>query len=596
MTATAAPPAPPPQAEEVGRLPRRRRPFGMGREHAVYWIVLVVVALFTLAPVVPTLIQSLMDRPLYEAGGLFTADNYARLFTEAGFGRVALNTALFSALTTVLALAFAVPMAVVVVRTKLPGGRVFAAAMQWPFFISSLILGFGWIAMYGPAGFVSVWVRDLVGTVPWDLYSIPGMALTEAVALAPIAYVFCANALRNSDASLESAAQVCGARPLRVLFSVVIPMLRPPMVYSAILVFSVSLETLSIPLIYGQPVGIEVFSTFLYHHGLKSINPDYGVMGAASVVILVLTVAAVVVQAKLLRNAQRFVSVRGKATRPRRLDIGGLKWVAAAFIAVYLVFGALIPIGGLVFRSFTLVFTPLQSPLKTLTIENYERIFSFASYVQSITNSLIVSAVGAIAVSVLATAAVMVAKRSTFRFGRAVEFLSLAPQAMPGIIVGIGMFWAFAYLPFGLGGLVQGTLFAVIVGFSVRALPSAFGSVAPAAMQIGTELDNAARVSGADWLRTFWSVLARLVTPAFAGALILTFVIILKEYSPAVFLASAESNVIGTTMLELWKQGNTGSVAALATLQIAITVAFVGLAGLLMRSRATEPSKEDDHA
>ncbi|WP_335988002.1 ABC transporter permease [Glycomyces sp. MUSA5-2] len=593
MAVTEAPPARPPEAEEVGRLPRRRRPFGLGREHAVYWTVLVVVALFTLAPVVPTLIQSLMDRPLYEAGGLFTVENYTRLFTEAGFGRVALNTALFSALTTVLALAFAVPMAVVVVRTKLPGGRVFAAAMQWPFFISSLILGFGWIAMYGPAGFVSVWVRDLVGTVPWDLYSIPGMALTEAVALAPIAYVFCANALRRSDASLESAAQVCGARPLRVLFSVVIPMLRPPMVYSAILVFSVSLETLSIPLIYGQPVGIEVFSTFLYHHGLKSINPDYGVMGAASVVILVLTVAAVVVQAKLLRNAQRFVSVRGKATRPRRLDIGGLKWVAAAFIAVYLAFGALIPIGGLVFRSFTLVFTPLQSPLETLTVENYERIFSFASYVQSITNSLIVSAVGAVAVSLLATAAVMVSKRSTFRYGRVVEFLSLAPQAMPGIIVGIGMFWAFAYLPFGLGGLVQGTLLAVIVGFSVRALPSAFGSVAPAAMQIGTELDNAARVSGADWLRTFWSVLARLVTPAFAGALILTFVIILKEYSPAVFLASAESNVIGTTMLELWKQGNTGSVAALATLQIAITVAFVGLAGLLMRSKAEE---RGDHA
>jgi iron(III) transport system permease protein len=585
MTVTATKAAPPrPAAGPPGRPPRYRRPFGLGREQFAFWGVLVVVALFTLAPVVPTLIQSLLDRPLYEAGGVFTLDNYVRLFTEADFARVALNTALFAGLTTVLSLAFAVPMAVMVVRTKLPGGRLFAMGMQWPFFISSLILGFGWITMYGPAGFVSVWVRDLIGTVPWNLYSIPGMALTEAVALAPIAYVFCANALRRSDASLESAAQVCGARPLRVLFSVVIPMLRPPMVYSAILVFSISLETLSVPLIYGQPVGIDVFSTFLYHHGLKSLHPDYGVMGAASALILVITVGAVLVQAKLLRNAQRFVSVRGKATRPRRLDIGGLKWVGAAFIAVYLVIGALIPIGGLLFRSFTLIFTPLQSPLKTVTLENYERIFSYAAYIQSITNSIIVSAVGALAVSVLAVAAVMVARRSTFRYGRAVEYLSLAPQAMPGIIVGIGMFWAFAFLPFGLGGLIQGTLAAVIIGFSVRALPSAFGSIAPSTMQIGTELDDAARVSGADWVRTFWSVLGRLVTPAFAGALILTFVIILKEYSPAVFLASADSNVIGTTMLELWKQGNTGSVAAMAALQIAITVAFVGLAGLLMRN------------
>jgi iron(III) transport system permease protein len=65
--------------------------------------------------------------------------------------------------------------------------------------------------------------------------------------------------------------------------------------------------------------------------------------------------------------------------------------------------------------------------------------------------------------------------------------------------------------------------------------------------------------------------------------MILTFVTLLKEYSPAIFLASAESNIIGTTMLELWVQGNTGSVAALATVQLTITAAFVGIANLLMR-------------
>ena len=55
--------------------------------------------------------------------------------------------------------------------------------MQWPFFISSLILGFGWITMYGPAGFISVEAARWFGDVPWDLYTIPGMAITEAVAL-----------------------------------------------------------------------------------------------------------------------------------------------------------------------------------------------------------------------------------------------------------------------------------------------------------------------------------------------------------------------------------------------------------------------------
>ncbi|HEU5025535.1 MAG TPA: iron ABC transporter permease [Spirillospora sp.] len=585
MTTLTTPPraADPPPPRGIPDPPRYRGLLGLSRELWLQYAVLLVLAVLVLAPIVPTLYQSLLDRPLYEAGGALSLDNYGRLFTDAGFGRVVLNTVLFAGLTSVLSLLIAVPMAVVVVRTRLPGGRLFAAVMQWPFFISSLILGFGWIIMYGPAGFVSVQVRQMLGTVPWNLYSIPGMALTEAVGLAPIAYTFCANALRQSDASLEAAAQVCGAGPLRILRSVIVPMLRPPIVYSTILVVSISIETLSVPLLYGEPVHIEVFSTFLYTNGLKSIHPDYGVLGAASTLILLVTIGLVALQAKLLRNVQRFVSVRGKATRVRPLDLGRLKWVGVVLITLYAVLGALVPIGGLVFRSFTQVFTPLQSPFKTLTADNYDRIFSYPVYVQSIRNSLIVAAVGAVLVSVLSVLAVMVARRSSFRFARAVEYLALAPQAMPGIIVGIGLFWALAFAPFGIGGLVQNTLWAIIIGFGLRAMPGAFGSLSPSLMQIGRELDNAGRVSGADWLRTFVQILARLLRPAFAGALILTFVTMLKEYTPAVFLGSADTNVIGTTMLELWVQGNTGSVAALATLQIIITAVVVGAAGLLTR-------------
>jgi iron(III) transport system permease protein len=565
--------------------PRYRRFLGAERATFIYWAVIIVLAAWVLAPVVPTLYQSVRDRPLYESGGVFTLANFAKLFTEAGFAGVILNTALFAVMTTVLTIVIAVPMAIVVVRTDIPGRRLFGVAMQWPFFISSLILGFGWITIYGPAGFISTGVRRWIGGVPWNLYSIPGMAITEAVALAPIAYLFCANALRNADASLEGAAQIVGAGPFRILRSVVIPMLRPPVVYSSILVVSMSIETLSIPLLYGQPVNITVFSTFLYRNGLQSVNPDYGVLAAASTIILAVTVSLVAVQAKLLKEARRFVSVRGKATRPRLLDLGWVKWVAIVFIGIYLIFGALIPIVGLIFRSFTKVFTALLNPFNFLTMDNYKRIFTFPVYVASIKNSLIIAGVGAVLVSALALAAVIVARRSTFRYRRLIEYLALAPQAMPGLIVGIGLFWAFAALPFGLNAVISGTIAAVMIGFGLRALPSAYGSISPAVLQLGEELDNAARVAGADWIKTFVRILAKLLRPAFAAALILVFVTMLKEYSPAIFLGSAQSNVIGTTMLELWVQGNTGSVAALATIQIAITAVFVGVAGLLMRGK-----------
>jgi iron(III) transport system permease protein len=575
------------QPRGPGRDPKYRRVLGLGRSRLVQYATLVVLALFVVAPIVPILYQSVVDRALYEDGSVFTLDNFGRLFTSAGFGQVILNTAILAVLTTVLTLVIAVPMAVLVVRTKLPFGRVLGASMQWPFYISSLILGFGWITMYGPAGFVSVQIRDLLGFVPWDLYSIPGMALTEAVALAPIAYVFCANALRQADPALESAAQVCGAKPLRILFTVVVPMLRPPVVYATILTFSTSIESLSVPLLYGAPKDIRVFATFLYVNGLESVKPDYGVLGAASILILAVTIGLVFLQARVLKKAQRFISVRGKANRPRRLELGWVKWVGTVWVIAYVLFGAAVPILGLMFRSFTLIFTPLQNPFRTITLENYERIFQFDDYIRSITNSLVVSAIGAVVISCFALIAVLVARRSPFRFRRAVEYLAFAPQAIPGIIVGIGFFWAFALLPGNtLGALVQGTLAGLVIVFGFGCVPTAFSSIASSITQIGPELDAAARTSGADWLGAFARILWRLLIPAFVGAMILTFVAMLKAYASALFISSAQTEVTGTTMLVLWTEGQTGSVAALATIQIAITAVVVAIAGRFMKGHA----------
>ena len=90
------------------------------------YVVLALLAVLVLAPVVPTLYQSFLDRPLYEAGGLFTPGNYVHLFTDAGFGTVVSTPRCSPSADHVLTLLIAVPMAVLVVRTKLPGGRLFA--------------------------------------------------------------------------------------------------------------------------------------------------------------------------------------------------------------------------------------------------------------------------------------------------------------------------------------------------------------------------------------------------------------------------------------------------------------------------------------
>ncbi|MFC9502600.1 ABC transporter permease [Streptomyces sp. NPDC057002] len=584
-------PAEPPRTLRAGELgtPHYRRLFGAGREVTIHWLTFLVTAALVLAPVVPILYQSVRDQPLYAAGGAFTLSNYVHLFTEAEFGTIILNTLYFAALTTVFALLIAVPMAILLERTRFPAARLIGQILRWPIYISPLVLGFGWIVVYGPAGFLSTTLRESMGWVPWNLYSMPGMAFVEAVAQVPVAYLFCANALAASDTSLENAARTVGAGPMRILRSIVVPMLRPPVLYAGLLIFGTAVETLSIPLILGEPAGVTLFSSFLYEQGIDAVSPDYGLLGAASTLILVSTVGLVVLQSRLLKHAQRFVSVRGKATRSHLLDIGGWKWAGFAFVGLYILFGVLLPMIALIMRAFTSLLTPLVNPLDLLTLDNFRLIFSYAPYTESIVNSVTVAFVGAVVVTLFGTVVVLVARRSDFRLARLLETAAQSPHAVPGLIIGIGFFWAFAWMPG--GDAIRGTILALIIAFGVRALPSAYGAVSPATMQLGGELDNAARVAGADWWRTVSRILVRLLLPAMLASFLLIWATMIREYAPAMFLAGSEAQVIGTTAIDLWTQGETGSVAALATIQIAVTAVVAGLAGLLLKG-----GKENNHA
>lgn len=555
---------------------RYRRLLGSPRETWIQYAVLLPLALLVAAPVVVALVQSFGDRPLYDSPA-FNVSSYVRLFSEESFGTVVLNSAAMSLLTTVMSLVVGVGLAILLVRVRVPGGALMSSLVLWPIYISPLVLAFGWIIVYGPAGYLTGIMERLLGHAPWDLYTIPGMALTSSVAFIPLVFLYCSNALLVADASLENAARICGAGPLRVLRSVIFPPLRPAIMYSGLIVLTGSLEELSIPLLYGTPVGIELFGSFLYDDGIDRADPDYGVLGAAAVLCLLLLAVLIIVQGVVLRNSRRFISVRGKASRVQRFDIGGLTWVGLVAAVAYLVLGPLLPLAGLVARAFTQVLSPLLNPLEVVSLSNFHIVLGYQPYIRSIGNSLLVAVIGAAVTTLVAALAVVVATRSRFRFAKVTELTCLAPQALSGLILGLGFFWTILFIP-ALRPL-QGSLVTIGVAFGVSALPVAFSAIAPMVMQIGEELDHAARTVGSDWWRTFSRVLARLLTPALLSSFVLVFVIMIKAFSAAVFLGNADSEVIGTTSLSLWLNGNTGAVAALSCLQVAITTLVVFLAG-----------------
>jgi len=543
------------------------------RGTVLQWAVAALTAALVLAPLVPVVLQSLMAKPLYDGVGGFGLANYAKLLTSAALRESVANSLVFAFMTTLLALAIGAGFAIAVGRTDVPGARFFAELLLWPLYLSQLVMAFGFSIMYGPSGYVTLAAQSVAGDAPWNLYSLGGMAVVAAICEAPVTFLYCLNSTRMADATLEDSARIAGAGSLRTLWNVTLPLMRPALVYSAMLNFTLALELLSVPLIFGGPVGIHFLSTFLYDEGIGASTPDYGLVGAAAVALLALVTLLVWLQGKLLSNIGRFVTVKGKATRPRRFPLGPLRWVIALVLLLYVAFGVVAPLAGLALRAATTFLTPLV-PLKELwTADHLKMIVSSPTYVRSITNSLGIALVGGAFATALVALVALVTQRSPFRFARPLETLALYPRAAPGLVVGLGFLWAMILFP--AVGTLHNTIAILAIAFTMRYLPTGLGAVSPALLQVSPELDRAARVSGADWWTTSWAVSLRLLKPALFSAFAVLFICFFKDYATAVFLFAPGSEVIGTTLLSFWIQGDAGPVAALAMLQVLLTFAFV---------------------
>lgn len=556
----------------------------LSRAIAIQYGIAIFAVLLVAAPLIPILYQSLLDKPLYEPDNIITLDNFVRLFRNPRFYEALGNSTILSVLTTVIATIVGVATAVLIGRTRMPLRKTMSGLVLWPMYVSHLVLAFGWFIMYGPSGYITLIATNLFDGWSWNLYSMGGMALVAGAAQAPLVHLFCTSSVAGADPSLEDAARTMGAGPVTVLRRVTIPLMRPAITYAAMLNFIGCLEMLSVPLILGTPVGMQFFTTFLYLEGFSGSTPDYGILGAAAAILLLIISVLIGLQHLLLKKSARFVTVKGKVTRPKLLDLGRLGWPIAILLFVYFFFTLFVTVGGLFLRAFTTFLTPLLPPWDLFTLANFGLIFEYEAYRRSISNSILVAGIGAaIGVAFVALVTIVI-HRSGFRFRRALEFVALFPRAVPGIVAGIGFFWGMLMFPF-LSPL-HGTIWILVLAFIMRTIPTAFGAISPALMQISRELDQSARSSGADWWTAIRRIVLPMLKPAMLGAYVLLFLSFLKEYASAAFLYAPGSEIIGTTMLQFWANGDTGPVAALAVIQIGLTVVFVAIARKVLGVKA----------
>lgn len=561
---------------------------GIGRPSIAPWpstafqaVVTGVVAFLVLAPLLPLAIQAFIDRPLYQAGATFSLAGFSRLFASADLYSALWNTLVFSVGATAVAQFIGVAATILISRTDLPARSLAGAVFLWPLFVSHLVLAFGWIVSFGPSGLISGLVAQQFGSAPWNLYSVGGLSFAAGTALAPLTYLYCTSSVKTIDPALESAARISGCGPIKTLWTITIPLLKPAIWSSATLNFMLAVELLALPLLLGGPAGLSFLITFLYEHGIEANNPDYSVVAACALLLIGLISLLIMWQTRSMGDTRRYVTVAGKASRQRLLELGAWRWPLFAVVTLYLGVTVVGVLGAVLLRSMTSTLSPYVPLTELLTADNYRALVAFPEYVRSISNTVAVAlVVGAIG-TVLVAATAIVSIRSDWLLRRPLEFVAMYPRAIPGLLVGIGVFWAVAWVP-GLQ-FMQNTIWILVFAVLMRHFPTGLGAVTPSLHQISRDLDRSARVGGATWLTTALRiVLPQLYTPL-AACFVLFVVLSIKEYASVVFLFGPGSEMLGTSMLSFWVQGEQGVVAALAMLQIALVVAMLAVFRLIFK-------------
>jgi iron(III) transport system permease protein len=563
-------------------------------------VVVVVAAIAIFLPLFLIFYQSFLNAPFFMPVKEFGFDAYRFIFEDPDFSVAFENAFLLAAGLAVIAVPLGGMLAFLMIRTDLPGKGFIAPLLLVPIFVSPMVMGFGYVVAMGPVGFYSLWVKDILGFIPWNIYSFTSIVIIAGLTHVPHVYLYASSALKSLGSDVEEAARVAGASPLQVMINVSLPMITPALAYAGVLVFFLGFEVFGLVLVLGDPEGHMVLATYLYKLTNKLGTPSYHLMAAVAVCLVMVTMPLVMVQRHLLKSANKFVSIKGKGARSKAMPLGRWKWLAFALIFGWLMFTIIMPLSGIVLRSFVQYWGEGVNLRDVLTLQHFREILEQPALIRGIVNTVLIGVIGGGLAVICYCAIALAMHRKPDAITRFLDYSVLVPRAVPGLLAGLSFLWVFLFVPSWMDGMLKGmdngaalwlsenaipvlrslrsTIFALWLAYSVVWLAYGMRLISTALLQVGPELEEAARAVGASRGQVTRDVTVPLIKYGLLGAWLMVFLIFEREYSTGVYLLSPGTEVIGAMLVSLWATGSTDLVAALSFINISLVAVGLGVA------------------
>ncbi|WP_433287271.1 ABC transporter permease [Pseudonocardia sp. CA-142604] len=532
--------------------------------------VAVVIGYLALVP-----LYYLLYGTFFDANG-FTLGAFARAYTADGIGELITNSLLFAIGAAILSLVVGTALAYLNVRTDVPFKPLFFAASMIPLIIPGILYTISWIFLASPdIGLLNAFLEPLVGPGFFDIFTIWGMIWVEGLHLSPIVFLLMVAAFRSMDPSLEESALMSGASRWTTFLKITVPLVRPAIVASILVMTVRSLESFEVPALLGLQNGIYVFTSQIYFT-LRSYPPDLAGAGALAVGLLVIAVLGVILSNRVGRNGKDFQTVTGKGFRPRPMELGRFRWVAGGLIILYFVATVLAPLAVLLYTSLLKFYVaPSAEAFRTMTLDNYRELAGLSSAGTALKNSLILGLGSATAVMLFMSVAAWIVVRSKIRFRGLLDQLAFVPLVIPGLVLGLAI--SFVYLRSPIP--IYGTIFILLIAYCTRYMPYGMRYAVTSMHQISAELEESAQVSGASWWQTFRRVLLPLLSPGLVAGFIYILTVSFRELSSSILLYSPGNEVLSILIFEQFENGSFTILAALGvvmvlTLVVLVTVAY----------------------
>src|SRR6476660_7859145 len=553
---------------------------GAPRKHKIdlSWPILMVFAallcVLIILPMSWLFYYSLVDR-----SGAFTLDNFKTLVTDPVFVDPMITTLILATSSSIICCAFAAPMGWLVARTDMPLRRTVRALVTASFVTPPFLGAIAWEVLAAPnSGLLNKIYRAVTGAPQeehlFNIYSLGGLIFVISCYTFPYVFVLLANALDRIPGDLEDASSILGGRTWTTARRITIPLALPALLAGALVAFLQAMTLFGSPAILAIPAGFHTMTTKIW--SLFNYPPKAELAAAASLPLLILTI--ILLRAEHAVLGRRGYSVVGaKNSEPRIVQLGRWRWVMLTIAMLVLMCPVFLPYFALLNASFSKVASHLVW-FNNFTLQNLHFVFYELSATQlALWNTFILGTLAATAGTVLAVVISYVTARQAVAGHRTLGFLATAPVAIPGIVLGVGLFFTYTRPPF----VLYGTLWILLIAFVTLSLPAAYQQMQSALHAVHPELEDASRILGATRLRALWQITAPLLRTSVIATWCFVFVGVIRELSAAIMLFTSETKVLSVLIYDLNESGDLAAIAVLGLLMLVLTFGIVALANSL---------------